>query len=163
MAAGQTYVPIASTILGSTAASYTFSSIPQTYTDLVFVSSGITANVGEPIVRINGDSGTNYSRTYFYGDGTTAYSYRDLNTTLVKAIYQPGTSTLNIDILNFMNYSNTTTYKTILSRDNQIGGVGGSVNLWRNTAAITSISIATATANNFNIGTSFALYGIAAA
>jgi len=41
MAAAQTYEPIANTTFGSTTSSYTFSSIPSTYTDLFLVISAL--------------------------------------------------------------------------------------------------------------------------
>ena len=39
-----TYSPIASQTLGSAAASVTFSSIPQGYTDLIIISGGISSS-----------------------------------------------------------------------------------------------------------------------
>jgi hypothetical protein len=62
--------------------------------------------------------------------------------------------------MNFLNYSNTTTYKTILSRSNRAEqATEAFVGLWRNSAAITSISIASAT---FTTNSIFTLYGIKA-
>jgi hypothetical protein len=61
-----------------------------------------------------------------------------------------------------MNYSNTTTYKTILARSNNAGiGLDAIVSLWRSTAAINTVNVLADT--NFEAGTSFTLYGIAAA
>ncbi len=64
--------------------------------------------------------------------------------------------------INVMNYSNTTTYKTILSRSSDLY-TEASVNLWRNTAAITSIIIGAQGAYTFSAGSTFTLYGIKAA
>ena len=62
------------------------------------------------------------------------------------------------------NYSNTTTYKTWLSRSNiPADFVGALVGLWRSTSAITTIQFLTTTADTFAIGTTFTLYGIKAA
>jgi len=59
-----------------------------------------------------------------------------------------------------MNYANTTTNKTILSRSNAADkGVMATVSLWRNTAAINSITLL-ASANNFATGSTFSLYGV---
>jgi hypothetical protein len=59
-----------------------------------------------------------------------------------------------------MNYSNTTTYKTIIARGSGASNeVKAQVNLWRSTSAITSITVY-AGGGNFNSGASFTLYGI---
>lgn len=162
-----TYEPIATQNGTGSSATVTFSSIPSTYTDIVLVANPVfTVNAANINIRINGDTGTNYSDTYINGNGTTAASARDTNQTL---IYFSGTSTgvttANRDngIAHFMNYSNTTTYKTVLIRYNQAGQiVVGEVGLWRNTAAITSISLI-ATTGNLDTASTFTLYGIKAA
>jgi hypothetical protein len=60
-----------------------------------------------------------------------------------------------------MNYSNSTTYKTILGRSNAAtSGTSAAVGLWRSTSAINSIEIGTV---SFTAGSTFSLYGIAAA
>ena len=60
-----------------------------------------------------------------------------------------------------MNYANTTTYKTVLTRASSNGDiVMANVSTWRSTSAITSLVYAGAT---FNSGTVFTLYGIKAA
>ena len=67
-------------------------------------------------------------------------------------------------IVQIQNYANTTTYKTLLGRGNRAGGeVQANVGLWRKTPeAINSITIKIGS-GNFNSGTIFSLYGIAAA
>jgi len=66
-----------------------------------------------------------------------------------------------------MNYSNTTTYKTLLTRANQASnGVDACVGLWRSTAAINAVSIATTAyggSSSVQTGSIFTLYGIKAA
>ena len=72
----------------------------------------------------------------------------------------------SVQILQLMNYSNTTTYKTILSRTNAAAnGVDATVGLWRSTSAITSIEIGknSGMSGTFQIGSTFTLYGIKAA
>jgi hypothetical protein len=161
-----TYEPIATTTLGSNAASYTFSSIPSTYTDLVIVVS--CRGTGNSVMRfqINGDTGSNYSDTQLYGNGTTAGSGRDSSVTysyLGAFGMATATSTFDVSVINFMNYANTTTYKTVLSRNNEVSnGTNATVGLWRNTAAITSITLLKGT-GDFTTGSTFTLYGIKAA
>jgi|688.fasta_scaffold747599_2 hypothetical protein len=70
-----TYELIASNVLGSNAASVTFSAIPATYTDLVLRVSGRSQNAtGFLIVRFNA-TGT-YSETDLRGNGSAASSVR---------------------------------------------------------------------------------------
>ena len=68
------------TVSGSSTTTYTFSSIPNSYTDLILVGSIATVTGSDTVAfRVNGDTTTNYSRTYMYGDGTTAASGRVLS------------------------------------------------------------------------------------
>ena len=166
MAAGNTYVAIAEQTLGSAAASVTFSSIPGTYTDLVLIANtGDTTNAGI-YMQFNGDTATNYSYTRLTGDGSTATSQRSSNTakTLVMgaSIAIPSTVT-GMFTLNIMNYSNTTTYKTTIGNESiASGGFVAKAFLWRSTAAISSILLAD-DGGNLLAGSTFSLYGIAAA
>ena len=165
MAAGSTYTPIATYTVPSAAANYTFSSISGSYTDLVLIINGGASTNADAQIQFNGDTGSNYSVTVLRGDGTTVNSTRSSAATYWRVDSYGYLSTANstIDIVQIMNYSNTTTYKTGLSRANNAGaGVDATVGLWRNTAAITSIKLFTDT-GTFNTGTTFTLYGIAAA
>lgn len=166
-----TYEPISTTTLGS-ANTITFSSIPATYTDLVLVIVGGLSRASTTdnlLVRLNGDTGLNYSDTYLLGNGTTASSGRDSSqdNLFYAGIRMDGTTyglTSNV-IINFLNYSNTTTYKTALARGNSASawGAEATVGLWRSTAAINSIYLAGQTSANFQAGTQATLYGIKAA
>jgi hypothetical protein len=161
MAAGATYTTIATTTLTTASASVTFSSIPGTYTDLVLVANVVAASTTYISGQVNGDTGTNYSSTYIDGSGTSATSGRTTNATSYGSAR---TNPDSVTIIQYMNYSNTTTYKTILEKISTAGsGVNAWVALWRNTAAITSITLFTDSANNWSAGTTFSLYGIAAA
>jgi len=175
MAAGSTYTPIATTTLGSAQASVTFSSISGSYTDLVLVGVGYNgaADGYVPRMQFNSDTGTNYSLTDLYGSGTTAGSARLSNQSNILLGYIAAWDTTSTQIGMFtaqiMNYSNTTTYKTALSRFSQASGTSSGVDaivgLWRNTSAITSIKILgdTGASQTFASGSTFTLYGIAAA
>jgi len=152
-----TYTPIATQTLGSAAASVTFSSIPSTYTDLVMVFNGVADN--NVNLRFNSDSGTNYSATRIRGDGSSATSARFANQTSMVGSYDPGQS---ISIWQIMNYSNSTTNKSALNRGGGAGtNVEAYVGLWRNTAAITSVTVIVN--GNFSTNSTFSLYGILAA
>lgn len=163
-----TYTPIATQTLGSAAASVTFSSISGTYTDLVLVASAASVS-GTPTIsfQLNSDTGSNYSRTLLIGDGTAATSERASNSTQGRISNSTGlTTTLgaNATIAQFMNYSNSTTYKTVLARSNtSLYATEAIVNLWRNTAAITSIALFTNSGVSFAAGSTFTLYGVKSA
>jgi hypothetical protein len=156
-----TYEPIATQTLGSAAATVTFSSIAGTYTDLVLVTSFTSGNNDEKL-QFNGDTGSNYSWTRLWGDGSTANSSRSSNTTFIRSIGGDLTTQQNT-IIYIQNYSNSTTHKTTLSRGTNPSVLTMAVvGLWRNTAAITSITYSTS-ANTFATGSTFTLYGIKSA
>jgi len=166
-----TYDCIATETLSSAQSSVTFSSISGSYTDLVVVLNGLNSTVtGQDIfIRFNSDTGSNYSFTSLYGNGTTAASTRASNNTAARMSFfvTPGTTGGFNSIAHIMNYSNTTTNKTVISRANSIGGnttypgAEALVNLWRDTSAITSVTI-TCVSTSFASGSTFTLYGIKA-
>jgi hypothetical protein len=164
-----TYVALATQTLASPAASVTFSSIPQGYTDLVvvtqypFVSTGVryaTYQVGNGTV----DTGTNYSNTYLDTYAGSPNSGRSANLTFGLFSYSSSaglsTSQTQFGMMHFMNYSSTTTFKTTISRNMSAGDMTSLYgNLWRSTAAINIITI-TAGGANFAAGSTFSIYGI---
>jgi hypothetical protein len=157
-----TYEPIATTTLGSATNSVTFSSIAGTYTDLIIIVQGSVGSISGVNLQFNSDTATNYSRTVLYGTGSVASSTRGTNGVQISS----GTFTTSQNMLrvNVMNYGNSTTYKTTLSRadaaNEELTAIAG---LWRSTAAITSIKVAADAGINFSIGSTFTLYGIKAA
>jgi len=165
MAAGNTYVALATNTLSSTAASVTFSSISGAYTDLVVVSNVSTTltNINF-IIRFNSDSAANYSWTSL-GANTTIATSNYVASTASPRVADEGylTTTIGTYVTSIQNYSNTTTYKTYLSRANgSTVGVGAVVGLWRSTAAINAITLLPAS-STFISGSTFQLFGIAAA
>tara|TARA_R110000868_G_scaffold400297_1_gene674583 strand:- start:182 stop:676 length:495 start_codon:yes stop_codon:yes gene_type:complete len=164
MAAGNTYEPISSTTLGSSQTNLTFSSIPGTYTDLIIIYQAKSSTTGfDAYMRFNADAGANYSATYASGNGSAGESGRQANNTgiLLDNYGAVFTTAFNMTRINVMNYANTTTYKTALMRsDYAASGTDMIVGMWRNTAAITSITIV---GSSFATGSTFTLYGITAA
>jgi hypothetical protein len=162
-----TYEPIATQTLGSSAGSVTFASIPSTYTDLVLVTNAkVVSGSPESRISLNSDTGNNYSYTILSGSGTAGLSTRVTSSNHIDiSYYGVVNSTLgnSVQITNFLNYSNTTTYKTVLTRSNNAGiGNDAIVGLWRATAAINRIFIEN-TSSSFDTGSTFTLYGIKAA
>ena len=161
-----TYEKIATTTLGSNAANITFSSISSAYTDLVIILNGAFTTAETIGVQFNSDTGSNYSSTILAGDGSSASSGRNTNQTglTVGTNGYWTTSIIANSILNIQNYSNTTTYKTILSRSNNTSvGLDAIVGLWRNTAAINAIKLyGFYSGHSFITGTTATIYGIKA-
>ena len=166
MAAGNTYVAIGSTTLSSAASSITFSSIPSTYTDLVLVTNfGTTVGGYITGIKLNNDTGANYSTVSLYGSSQGVIAYKRTNDTLgMNFSNWFGTSTTlagSNGIYHIMNYSNTTTYKTAIGRSNDASmQTEATVGLWRNTAAVTSVNFWVDT-TTLKAGSTAALYGIA--
>jgi len=163
-----TYVALGSVTISSAQNQVTFSNIPQTYTDLILVSNvGASAINPSIYMRFNGDAQSNYSFTNIYGNGTAAASTRaSTQSKAVMAWYvSPDTTMAMVNVTQIMNYSSNTVYKTTMSRANRGSasnsqGTEASISLWRNTAAINSITLLPE--QNFSIGSTFNLYGISA-
>lgn len=130
--------------------------ISQAYRDLVVeivssASAGLT-------YQLNADTGTNYSQTRVFGDGTTATSDRAATQSSV-GVSTGSVATLGSFFVNLMGYSNTTTYKTSVGRNATAGAnTGAIVGLWRSTAAITSIKVLTG--GTMDAGTTVRLWGV---
>lgn len=158
MPAGATYEPIATTTYNAQT-TVTFNSFSG-YTDLILIIVG-TQSVGNSMwMRFNSDSGTNYSVTPIQGDGASASSSRSTNATQIGFQFGMNTSNPAMYRINLMNYAGSTN-KTVLAEgavdNNGSGIVGRFVSLWRNTAAITSITLSS---NGGTITGTATLYGI---
>lgn len=169
--ATNTFTALDKVTVGTATSSITFSSIPSTYTDLVVVASILPSSTSfyTPSLQFNSDTGSNYSSTWMYGQGTTAVSSRNVSQTQMAIDNYAATPAVGYPMtVNFsvMNYSNTTTYKTVLARGNDIfasaGETSATVGVWRSTSAITSVTVK-GNGANFAVGSTFSLYGIASA
>jgi len=172
--ANPTYILITSTELASTANSVTFSSIPQTYTDLeVRVSARqFQANSGSPIyVQLNGDTtGANYASVYWDFQSNPTTTARGA-TNYVSQITDGAAITNGYSYFKmyFLNYTDTTKYKPWLYTCYYGRAAGGGftysndgVVMRNNTDAITSITIPAYNSGTqyFAINSLFELYGI---
>jgi hypothetical protein len=154
-----TYIGLANLTLSSSDASVEFSSIPDTYRDLVLVTqTKATANTYGR-VRINGETGSIYTRVRMLGNSggasstsntLTAFDLSDLNTT-----------DWNLDIVQFLDASATDKHKSVLIRSSQtnVSEVSAHAGRAATTSRITSITVLT-NSNSFASGSTFALYGI---
>jgi len=168
-----TYVLIASNTVGSSSiSSFSFSSIPATYTDLVVKAStrcdGAVIDVLGAL-RFNNDAGSNYQDIEIYGNGSsanstshsTSFSYV-INTTGTSAtsntfgnseIYIP-----NYTSSNYKSFSNDSTPET--NGSTFTSGQALLAGLWKSTSAINSITFFPGGGYNFVQYSTFYLYGI---
>lgn len=163
----ETYEPIATQTLTVAAADIFFNSIPQTYTDLVLVVTGTSASTSSGGFRVNSNNSNIYFNSAYYANGTSIVGTRSTDTLGKFDIQgQLGTTGMYIAVVNFMNYSNSTTEKVVIVRSGNGSGptpaTGIYVTNWINTNAITSINVLSQTGINYAVGSTFTLYGIKA-
>jgi hypothetical protein len=168
-----TYKKIASVTVGSGgAASMDFTSIPDTYTDLVIKVSARDARAvvaSSIVLQINGSTASSGSYRRIYGDGSAAFADGDTGGTTVQSGHSDGNNATastfgNVEIY-IPNYAGTSTNKSISS--DGVAETNGTTTymslvagLWANTAAITQVTIKPATAVNFLQYSTATLYGI---
>jgi hypothetical protein len=160
--------PIASVTLTANTGPIAFNSIPQNYQDLMLVINA-TAQNGNGLIYVtfNNTYPNTLSTTYLTGNGSSASSSRVTANDKVDFTAMSATIPTTI-ISHFLNYANTSTFKTILSR--YAGDYNGSgmtrlmTSLLQITGGITGIQINTQTGSDkFLPGSTFTLYGIRAA
>jgi len=159
-----TNTPLQSIKLTSSAASVTFTNIDQTYTDLYLVISCLASSTTTNYVNLqfNGDTGANYSSTVMAGTGSSPISNRwsNRNNLTIDYYATPSNTEWGMRRVDILQYSNSTVYKTIMSRaDRGGGGVDAHTGTWRNFLPITSITI-NLDSDTFAAGSTFSLYGI---
>lgn len=157
-----TYTPIATQTLGSPNATVTFSSIPNTYTDLRLIIVGGFATTSAIRMRFNSDSASNYSYTRILGNGTAATSDRTNSDNAIDAGYIT-TDVFNNSIIDIMSYSNTSVFKQCLNRWNTTTFAVAAAALYRSTAAISTITLTSGATANWVAGSTFTLYGVKSA
>jgi hypothetical protein len=156
---------IATATLGTAATSVTFSSIPQTFTDLLLVASvrwtGAALDVDMPIY-LNGSAAG--STRYLYGNGGSVVS----GTTAYTRVYAGagGTSatantfsSVSVYIPNYTSGSKKTmSGEGVVENNGTTGVLSIDAILSDVTAAVTSVAIASGT--NYAANTVLSLYGI---
>lgn len=172
----QTYEPISSTVLNTTATDITFSNLPGTYTDIIATFSGFTSSAltGYDNIRmqLNGDTTTKYSSTNLYGTGSTASSQRFTtassapggNAMFIGDIARTGTTLIKPSIvkIQFMSYASSNIYKTVIIECIGDSYIERIIGLWQSASPITSIKFF-CTTDSFASGCSINLHGITAA
>lgn len=167
-----TYEPIATSTATATVRTIEFASIPQTYTDLVAVVEMVntTSSAYNYLIRVGNsslDTGTNYTtQIHSSGLSNNPVSHRYRNSTFFRE-HNVGAQNNNdhMSIVNFMDYSNTTTWKPINMRSDMASlALEHNVGTWRSTSAINIIAF-TLDFDNDRVasGSTVTLYGIKAA
>jgi hypothetical protein len=167
------YELIQSTILTSNQASVTFSNLgdySSTYKHLQVRVVGKTdrtaADTDFFILRLNGDTGSNYSAHQLQGASGSVTSTAGVSQTSIGISRMAGNDNASIfgaAVIDLLDVYSTTKNKTIRN----LGGVvsGGSFILLQsgarlNTASITSLSLGVGFGTNILSGSRFSLYGI---
>lgn len=148
--------------LSSSQASITFSSIPQTYTDLLLVVSARSTTGNDAFVTFNGST-ANFTSRHLEGTGSSAGSFSrtdnfagwfnasgaTANTFGSWAMYVPNYTSANNKSFSIdsVTENNATTTRQFIT-----------AGLWSNTSAITSIAVSTS--GNMAQYSSATLYGV---
>jgi hypothetical protein len=170
-----TYFNIAKQVLATAASSVTFSGIPQTFDDLIVRISAHSTDsntVDNLVIRWNNDSGNNYVSIAMVGfDVTTQTTTLTNNTTYIQDIQLP-TNSVNANYFGstemYMPKYTATGEKQvrIFNASDVAANTSNSTRLtemasyYKGTAAITSVSFASANGANLSANSGFWLYGI---
>ena len=160
-------------VLGTAAASVTFSNVDTNYAStyqhlqLRVVARTDRANALDRLdILLNGDTGTNYSAHELQGSGSLVQSAGYANLARAESGYISGgnntASSFGVSIIDILDAFETTKYTTMRA----LSGVTGSATYivlfsssWRNTAAVNEIKLDNIS-SNFAIGSRFSLYGL---
>jgi len=163
---------IATVTVGSGGTStITFSSIPSTYQHLQLRAIAACNQAGtdfRPSLQINSDTSASYANHQIYWEGSSVNAQAFTSSTVIDRLgYMPGSSSLantfGAFIMDFLDYSNTSKYKTIRSlnghEENSAGKYSAYASgLWMSSSAINTLTFTVAGGGNFIQYTQFALY-----
>jgi hypothetical protein len=160
-----TYEAIATVTVGSGgAATITFSSIPQTYTDLKVVMSArsLDADTRDSIYIKPNNSTSNLSYRYIRGDGASVTS-NTLDRVDINADNATANTFGNLEIYipNYAGSANKSfSIDTVTEHNATTAYAGLHAWLWADSAAITSLVFSTLATDNFAQYSTATLYGI---
>jgi len=167
--ASAAYELISTTVLGTTAASVTFTN-GGTWAGYKHLQIRATLkNSGsntDTLMRINADTGANYSSHYLMGYNSTMYSGSSVSATnMLVGMAAPSTETnvfgsMVLDLLDFAGTKNKTV-RALTGSAGTISLVSMRSGAWYSTAAVTSLTLLPS-ANLFAANCRLSLYGIKA-
>jgi hypothetical protein len=168
------YDLLATTILTSSAASVTFSSLGDYATNYQHLQiryaarTSVAGNGDGMFMRMNSDTGSNYARHYLQGTGSAVQSDAATSQTSITNFAQlsGNNSTANdfaagvIDILDPFETTKNTTIRALSGQAGSETRIRLGSGFYNNTASITTIFLATINSANFLTGSRFSLYGL---
>jgi len=176
LAGNDAYIPtsfdsIATATGTGSSSTITFSSIPSTYQHLQIRGMGFGNSGGQLFLRINGDTGSNYTRHRVLGYNSSVFASGETSQTSIRVCVDDisyasmGTLYPTVAIIDIHDYASTAKNKTVRT----FGGIDSNSagnseidltsGLWLSTSAVTSISLVIS-AGSFTTNSTFALYGI---
>jgi hypothetical protein len=152
---------ISSQTLGSAVAYVDFANVSG-YATLELVCTGSAASNTGVGIQINGDTGNNYGAWYFQattgGMATETYFSQAFSRISWNGLWRNSSVT---QVNAFIFGASNAVYKSIHAK-NTDGNVGSTELVWgswRSTASVTSVRVLTSGGYNFNVGSTFSLYG----
>jgi hypothetical protein len=145
--------------------SVTFSNIPQNYGDLVLVAAATSTGGADLRLRFNGDTGTTYAfiNAGAGDNGAIVSSANASQTSIALSFTAAIDSNRSTHVFQIMDYSAIDKHKTVLARASRAGlGVNMGAARWANSASGISTILMYPDATNFQIGSTFSLYGLVA-
>jgi hypothetical protein len=166
---GGSYDLLETTVLGSSAASVTFSNLGNysayKHLQIRAVTRGDVATSDYNIkVTLNSDTGSNYAFHNIRGNGSTVTSAASTSQAFMAAFLTMGTSVADIwpaavvDILDFNNANKNTTIRSLNGWAGSANAIHLRSGFWNNTAAVTTITL-TPNSGNLITGSRISLYG----
>lgn len=165
---GATYELIATSAGTGASSTVTFSSIPAGYKHLqirMTLGTTLTYEQGSSFyIRFNGDAGANYAGHSLTGNGSAVGSGSNVSSTGIDGAYLSIPSNVIsgtvVDILNAFSTTNNKTVRIFTGYSWTSYVIALRSGHWRNTAAVTSVSVVEPNAYFWSSRSRFSLYGI---
>lgn len=156
-----TYTLLNQITLASNSVEASFFNVPQNYSDLILVADFTAASTtnAELLVRLNGDSGGNYTQVKASGNGSSASTSAVGGVNGARIGYGPNSSSRSNSIVQIADYSSADKHKTILTRTNEPDEVWATACRWANTSPVTRVSFLYE-GISLAAGSTFSLYGV---
>lgn len=167
---GGSWTQISRQVLSTAAATVTFSNIASTFNHLVVIFNGRfsdSATNENLLMRFNGDTASNYDWDFSNPSNFTGVAQTSIAVCTFPAANGTAKS-ISSGTIWIPEYAGTTFFKSIHSSGGfafTLGsagtyGIASIFGIWRNTAAITSVTFLDSGGGNFVVGSSFTLYGV---